>query len=960
MKAFELKNLEKQKISELVFPELKQYANLNQYLKTVYYKDLDTTEEYFCIQDERERNDKKIEDSIWIRNEDIGKLLHVIDKVSEIRKDKENKKTENKSKLIKEKELKFNKIYDREDLPKNQRKRVYEYFVLNDKMSIRNIKLKNIENFLNDTDQIESKNLTKIIKKKLNQFVSDKSDWFLDNYSLKKKVSIYIPLLNETFERSIEIMYINKKEIIKIKSLLENENDIENLDIESIVFQFYNDRQLKKKNYEEYHILKMYYHIIENLNMDSLIYENFISAFKQVLYIYNKDEMYNSFVLKLFNQYLKDNNCFSENQNKQFSQRRKFRNKTVLRINEEYAILGIFLDYEKDIKEEFKNLLKNNIGLNNDDFNFFIDTLNNKIVSEKITFFRHIIDDEIKNSIKLYTENSKSKFNAYPLISLNEEQLTKTFYNDFLKVYMKEIGREPENLKKELSIEKIKAITVYNELDFYDIIKNYLVKTIFKIDYKNSFDLARKYKRKIHFIIGQTNSGKTYTAFNRLVEAKSGAYLSPLRLLALEGQREIEERGKLCSMLTGEEKNIKEGSTFTSSTIEMLNINDSKEKIVIDEIQMIKDEHRGWAWVQALIGSPAEEIILTGSEEVMEIVKKIADYTNDEFSFEKLYRKSPLVMMDDVTSLKKIKKGTALIAFSRRKVLELRSELKDRKVSVIYGNLGPEVRKEEARKFREGETDILIATDAIAMGLNLPIENVIFTTHEKSIKNVKIELEQQMVQQIGGRAGRYGLKDVGYIGALNGKTLNFVKNMINKPLQIYNGKVPIMPNVKYLKEISDIIKTDKMAVLLDSFERFATFNSDLFYCTDLTRQIELAKEIDKYNFTIEEAYTLSSAPVRESYEGGLDYFLKCVEKVVEFNASSENYKMLRSPSISKFENKLKTHDSEILRQAEELMHDLELYYWFGNKYPQIFMDIEGVIQKREVLNNFIINSLKKA
>jgi len=39
------------------------------------------------------------------------------------------------------------------------------------------------------------------------------------------------------------------------------------------------------------------------------------------------------------------------------------------------------------------------------------------------------------------------------------------------------------------------------------------------------------------------------------------------------------------------------------------------------------------------------------------------------------------------------------------------------RVSVIYGNLSPEVRREEARRFREGESDILIATDALVWGL---------------------------------------------------------------------------------------------------------------------------------------------------------------------------------------------------------------------------------------------------
>ena len=41
-------------------------------------------------------------------------------------------------------------------------------------------------------------------------------------------------------------------------------------------------------------------------------------------------------------------------------------------------------------------------------------------------------------------------------------------------------------------------------------------------------------------------------------------------------------------------------------------------------------------------------------------------------------------------------------------------------VRVIYGALPPEVRRREAERFSSGESHILVATDAIGMGLNLP------------------------------------------------------------------------------------------------------------------------------------------------------------------------------------------------------------------------------------------------
>ena len=49
------------------------------------------------------------------------------------------------------------------------------------------------------------------------------------------------------------------------------------------------------------------------------------------------------------------------------------------------------------------------------------------------------------------------------------------------------------------------------------------------------------------------------------------------------------------------------------------------------------------------------------------------------------------------------------------------------KVGVIYGALPPEIRSQEASKFNNGEYDVLVASDAIGMGLNLKINRIVFS-----------------------------------------------------------------------------------------------------------------------------------------------------------------------------------------------------------------------------------------
>ncbi|MCK4441946.1 MAG: helicase, partial [Sulfurovaceae bacterium] len=251
-------------------------------------------------------------------------------------------------------------------------------------------------------------------------------------------------------------------------------------------------------------------------------------------------------------------------------------------------------------------------------------------------------------------------------------------------------------------------------------------------DFKSLYPIARLLKREIIFHVGPTNSGKTYQALQHLKSADTGYYLAPLRLLALEGYERLKANGVNVSLITGEEEIIDEDSTHISSTIEMMNSSVEVDVAVIDEIQMIDDRDRGWAWANALIGVPAKKVILTGSSDALDAITKLCEYLQEPLEVIHFERKNELKLLTSSTPIKYIEKGTAIVAFSRRDVLALRQQLSSRyEVSVVYGNLSPEVRREEARRFREGESDILVATDAIAMGLNLPIKTILFSKDNK-------------------------------------------------------------------------------------------------------------------------------------------------------------------------------------------------------------------------------------
>ena len=243
-----------------------------------------------------------------------------------------------------------------------------------------------------------------------------------------------------------------------------------------------------------------------------------------------------------------------------------------------------------------------------------------------------------------------------------------------------------------------------------------------------SFPGARTVQRTIHLHIGPTNSGKTYQALKRLMVADSGAYAGPLRLLAHEVYSRFNAQGKPCHLLTGDDKRTVEGHNvrMSSCTVEMVPLNTPLDVVVIDEIQNIGDPYRGWAWTHALLGVRAKEIHVCGEARAEPLIRQLADAMGDTLHVHKYERLSPLQVMDRSLEgdLGQLRKGDCLVTFSRHSVIDLRwavQRLTGLKCATIYGALPPEVRIAQAQLFNDPNTDydILIATDAIGMGLNL-------------------------------------------------------------------------------------------------------------------------------------------------------------------------------------------------------------------------------------------------
>lgn len=337
-------------------------------------------------------------------------------------------------------------------------------------------------------------------------------------------------------------------------------------------------------------------------------------------------------------------------------------------------------------------------------------------------------------------------------------------------------GLETEELEQVLRMQGIRRYLLTNSLERgYQLF--YIPKAIqkgiresIKQKPEEEYPEARMMKRKFILHVGPTNSGKTHDALERLKSCTHGAYFGPLRLLALEVYDKCNSEGHPCSMVTGEETIQVPGALCQSCTVEMLNDHEYFDIVVVDECQMVGDPYRGHNWTRAILGLRAEEIHLCMAPEAESIVIQMIKRCGDQYRVVRHKRntrltveKKPYSMVND------LRKGDALIVFSKKSVLALAAHLEGQGVrcSVIYGSLPPATRREQVRRFLEKETDIVVSTDAIGMGLNLPIRRIVFVETQKFDGVVKRDLEPGEIKQIAGRAGRFGIYEEGFVAAVD-------------------------------------------------------------------------------------------------------------------------------------------------------------------------------------------------
>ncbi|MBX3622854.1 MAG: helicase [Rhizobacter sp.] len=472
--------------------------------------------------------------------------------------------------------------------------------------------------------------------------------------------------------------------------------------------------------------------------------------------------------------------------------------------------------------------------------------------------------------------------------------------------------------------------------------------------YPDTFELARRLQRSVTLYVGPPNSGKTHAAFEQLAQAHDGAYLAPLRLLALEGRDRLVARGVPCSLLTGEENVPADNARVVSSTIEMVGTRRPIDVAVIDEAQMIFDPYRGWAWTQAIVGVPANEVIIICSAYAVPAIENLLGLCGERCSVRRFERKQQVELLPYPVPISALKHGDAVVAFSRRDVLMLRDQIaaNGHPVSVVYGALPPEVRRREAERFAAEESHILVATDAIGMGLNLPIRRVLFSTLTKFDGQGDRSLDESEVHQIAGRAGRFGIHEEGFVGVLKEAEPNagkVLKDLLARaPHAPRHFKAPVAPNGWHVDTIASRLRKTKLREVLDVFMEQLKLDDAHFAVAELEQMLDLAEQLDRSapRLSLKERFTYAQAPVD----------VRAESQVQEFLDWSSAHALVGKAGRPWFLDAVDAHSR--LDRLEQALRSCTLWLWLDLRFPGVYGHVEEVHVLREVLNDAIERQLQ--
>lgn len=260
---------------------------------------------------------------------------------------------------------------------------------------------------------------------------------------------------------------------------------------------------------------------------------------------------------------------------------------------------------------------------------------------------------------------------------------------------------------------------------------------------------------RVAAILGPTNTGKTHYAIERMLAHRTGVIGLPLRLLAREVYDKIVAiRGpSVVALVTGEERIVPPRAAYWVCTVEAMPTASGADFLAIDEIQLCADPERGHVFTDRLLHARGlHETLFMGADTMRNAIADLVPHC--EFMHRERF--SQLVHAGS-KKISRMPGRSAIVGFSVENLYATAELLRRQKggAAVVTGALSPRTRNAQVELYQNGDVDVLVATDAIGMGLNLDIKHVAFSGLRKFDGRKMRGLWPNELAQIAGRAGRH-------------------------------------------------------------------------------------------------------------------------------------------------------------------------------------------------------------
>jgi ATP-dependent RNA helicase SUPV3L1/SUV3 len=480
------------------------------------------------------------------------------------------------------------------------------------------------------------------------------------------------------------------------------------------------------------------------------------------------------------------------------------------------------------------------------------------------------------------------------------------------------------------------------------------------------FPYARLMRRRVIYHGGPTNSGKTYNAIERLKAARpemgGGVFCGPLRLLALEIYSRLNREGIYTNLLTGQERKEMPFASHVACTVEMVSTEKEYDVAVIDEIQMLADSQRGHSWTRAFLGIRAAELHVCGGMEAAELVRSLCKRVGDTFELREYERKSPLHAADKSLGgdYGNIQSGDCVVAFSKKDLFAIRHEIEKKtahRCGIVYGQLPPETRTQQASLFNtEGSGyDVLVASDAIGMGLNLNMRRVVFHSTAKAGAGQPTQLSATLLKQIAGRAGRLSSQwDSGEVTCYRDEDMDYMRHTLNSPLEPLQrvGIFPTMPQVSdFFDGMAQVSQREPdISDVMQEFMTLARLDEPYFVCGSNESKTLAAAIAHIPGLSLEQRYELCLAPINTRDRVLLFFMQQYVRSFAEGRAVAVNVRLPPRNYVP--------HNLDRMNDLCSKFAVLDLYMWLSNKLPGSFVERELAVQQKAYIISLLEAGLR--